>query len=80
MQVLKISNTQNNTFTNTNFGTSANKVNISRSIIKKLDLNIETLVGYKGKKKQPPIPKNVNPEIAKYFKKIGINWKTHIDN
>ncbi len=79
MKVYNIQSYQNN---KTNF-TAVKPKNviptpISKSVIDLYGLNMETMVGYKGKKTFMPAPDYIKSELAAFMNKLQIDWKTHV--
>lgn len=72
---MKIYNVQNY---NPNFTAIKPKEIISKPLLDRFGLNIETMVGYKGEKTIAPPPQNINPQLADYLNKLQVDWNTHI--
>ncbi|MBO6272182.1 hypothetical protein J6O48_05310 [bacterium] len=52
---------------------------VSQSVIDHFGLNMNTLVGYKGKPSYTPAPDTLPKDLKSYFDKLEIDWNTRVD-
>ena len=55
-----------------------NKKALPLFVIKHYGLNMETMVGYTGKKNIEPMPLDMDERLSRISRKLEINWATHI--
>ena len=51
---------------------------LSKEVIDRLDINMECRKGYKGETDYMLAPDSIGAELAQVFRRMKINWLTHI--
>ena len=52
---------------------------LSQKTIDHFGLNMESRVGYRGKQTYTPAPSSIGEDLANFFRKMEIDWDTHVD-
>ena len=79
MKISNINSNYNLANQNVNFMSTKKGAAIPQSVIEHLGINIETMVGYSGKRTIAPVPETVDKKIANFLRKLQIDWNTHVN-
>lgn len=64
-------------------GKSANIIQneiLPKEVIDRFGINMKTSVKYKGEPDYMPAPDNIDPKLRDFFKRLQVNWNTHVDH
>lgn len=62
---------------NSNF--CAKPKQLSKAVIDRLGINMETQVGYKGDRTYVPAPVTLSKGVVNYMHMLEVDWRTHVD-
>ena len=51
---------------------------LPKEVIEKFGLNMKCRAGYNGEPEYMPAPDSVGTELAQIFRKMKVNWLTHV--